>query len=282
MTNQKSNGRTSMDDRTCNFQLRAAELVRNAVHADHAFCLIGRDGIERRARGWSVGTHGCSRIDCSTPLLEPLGLTPLSAADTVRRTYITDQTWLGRIPELTSQPAARAVVLLADDATCFGLAGVSRLTPFEPEELRTLDKLVPAIAAGAATQLAADDLACQLAVMRALGPGLGRELIVNLEQRAIVWASEPGRMSSPCSPFEEHALTHSIEQRLLAAGSDEVLPTPIRLPMGLVVAAAELGPSSPFAERCAAARVQSFENCFNPLRGLSSRERAVARFLVNG
>ena len=149
-----------MDDRTCNFQLRAAELVRNAVHADHAFCLIGRDGIERRARGWSVGTHGCSRIDCSTPLLEPLGLTPLSAADTVRRTYITDQTWLGRIPELTSQPAARAVVLLADDATCFGLAGVSRLTPFEPEELWTLDKLVPAIAVGAATQFAVDDLAC--------------------------------------------------------------------------------------------------------------------------
>jgi len=145
-----------------------------------------------------------------------------------------------------------------------------------------LENLARVIAAGASTQLGVDDLECQVAVMQSLGAGPGTVAVVDLDAKTLLWTSDPRSGAGDLEPREEAMLAISIEQRLAAASTDEMLPTPIRLPLGLVVAAALLPDGAPFPGRCAAARIQAFDGRVDPLDGLSSRERTVARYLVNG
>src|SRR5258705_9981605 len=121
-----------------------------------------------------------------------------------------------------------------------------------------LENFARVTAAGASTQIGVDDLECQVAVVRALGPGVGTEIVVELEARSVLWISDPESEMRDLEPFEERLLIDSIEQRLVASANDEMPPTPIRMSIGLVASAAALGDDSPFPGRCAAARIQSF------------------------
>jgi DNA-binding CsgD family transcriptional regulator len=186
---------------------------------------------------------------------------------------------------LECEPRAQAVVSLDLEGLSFGVAGIGRSQTgfrFEARELVFLENIARVIAAGASTQLGVDDLECEVAVIRALGPGLGTEIVVDREAKRVLWTSDPHSVACGLESHEEHILVESIEQRLALHASDEMPPTPARMPIGLVVAAAALDEEALFPGRCAAARIQSFGDRIDPLEGLSSRERTVARFLVNG
>ena len=282
------------------FQLRIATLLRDGLATDYAFCLLGREGVDRATQGCCLDAAGPSYLRAPGPPLRAMELEGVLDPNETRRAHRLDELFslavsLGRAPanlawihegvQVGCDFAAQAIVLLKDETRSFGVAGLGWLGThrrFGDQDLSVLECVAPVIAAGASTQLAAHDLECEVAVMRVLGPGSGIEVLVDLDEKRVLWSSESESTALEPGSNEERALVSSVERRMLATTSDEMIPTPIRLPMGFVVAAAELTSTSPCRGRCAAARIQSFDDCVDPLKGLSSRERTVARFLVNG
>jgi DNA-binding NarL/FixJ family response regulator len=97
-----------------------------------------------------------------------------------------------------------------------------------------------------------------------------------------MWAAcreQPISWNEDIAPIE-HFIVAGAEGWLSARASDEILPTPFKLPIGLMTGAAEIDEPVLGAARCLAARVQAPRHA--PISDLSSRERTIARLLVRG
>ena len=95
-------------------------------------------------------------------------------------------------------------------------------------------------------------------------------------EQGIDWATD-------VLPIED-ALANAAQKSLESRAKQEALPTPPRLPNGIVTAVAKLDGDPVFGNaRCAVVRVDGFDaKAGAALDGLSRREREIARLLVAG
>lgn len=181
----------------------------------------------------------------------------------------------------------RAWLLLRDGQGVFAVVGLARSSAegrFLPAEKRRLEELVPLLTCAVRAELDSIDSRCELATVRALGAGHGTCLLFERDLERVVWASASGKSVDWALAIEpvEQLLARSIEELLEAQMKDEVLPTPPRLPLGMVVAVAPVGDETPFGLRCIAVGILGSAEDYSPIALLSARERAVARLLIKG
>jgi DNA-binding CsgD family transcriptional regulator len=181
----------------------------------------------------------------------------------------------------------RAWLLLRDGTGVFAVIGLARAAEephFSMAEKRKLEELVPLLKCAVRAELDSIDARCELATVRALGSGHGTCLLFERDQERVVWASSRGESvdwAVAIEPVEQH-LARCIEQLLEAQTRDEVLPTPPRLPLGIVVAVAPVADDTPFGSRNIAVGILASADDYSPIALLSARERAVARLLIKG
>jgi DNA-binding CsgD family transcriptional regulator len=181
----------------------------------------------------------------------------------------------------------RAWLLLRDASGVFGMVGLARSADearFSAQEKSKLEEIAPLLTCGVRAELDSIDARCELATVRALGSGHGTCLLFERDLERVVWASSHGKSIdwALAAPPVEQALARSIEELLEAQSRDEILPTPPRLPLGMVVAVAPVTDETPFGSRCIAVGILASANDYNPIALLSARERAVARLLIKG
>jgi DNA-binding CsgD family transcriptional regulator len=181
----------------------------------------------------------------------------------------------------------RAWLFLRDAQGVFGVVGLARAVEegrFSPVEKRKLEELVPLLTCAVRAELDSIDSRCELATVRALGSDHGTCLLFEPELERVVWASSRGKSVDWEVAIEpvEQLLARSIEELLQAQSNDEVLPTPPRLPLGMVVAVAPVRDQTPFGSRCIAVGILASADDYSPIALLSARERAVARLLIKG
>lgn len=181
----------------------------------------------------------------------------------------------------------RAWVLLRDGDGVVGVIGLARAAEedrFSAAEKRKLEELAPLLACGVRAELDSIDSRCELATVRALGATHGTCLLFEPELERVVWASSRGQSVDWALAIEpvEQLLARCIEELLEAQTRDDVLPTPPRLPLGVVVAVAPVRDETPFGPRCIAVGILPSAEVYSPIALLSARERSVARLLVKG
>jgi DNA-binding CsgD family transcriptional regulator len=181
----------------------------------------------------------------------------------------------------------RAWLLLRDVEGVFGIVGLARAAEegrFTSAEKRKLEELAPLLNCGVRAELDSIDSRCELATVRALGSGHGTCLLFERDQERVVWGSARGKSVDWALAIEpvEQLLARSIEELLQAQADDEVLPTPPRLPLGMVVAVAPVSDETPFGARCIAVGILASADDYSPISLLSGRERSVARLLIKG
>jgi DNA-binding CsgD family transcriptional regulator len=180
----------------------------------------------------------------------------------------------------------RAWMVLRDGVGVFGIVGLARGAEegdFSAAEQQKLEELAPLLNCGLRAELDSIDSRCELAVVRALGANHGTCLLFERDLERVVWASSHGKSvdwTHAIEPVEE-LLARSIEELLEAQTQDEVLPTPPRLPLGMVVAVAPVA-DTPFGSRCIAVGILATAQDYRPIALLSARERSVARLLIKG
>ncbi|MET0595075.1 MAG: helix-turn-helix transcriptional regulator [Polyangiaceae bacterium] len=180
----------------------------------------------------------------------------------------------------------RAWILLRDEGGVFGIVVLARSTAegdFSAAEKRKLEELAPLLNCGLRAELDAIDSRSELAAVRALGLNHGTCLLFERDLERVVWASARGKSVDWASAIEpvEQALARSIEELLEAQTRDEVLPTPPRLPLGMVISVAPVE-ETPFGSRCIAVGILATAEDYRPIALLSARERSVARLLIKG
>jgi DNA-binding CsgD family transcriptional regulator len=181
----------------------------------------------------------------------------------------------------------RAWLLLRDGEGVFAVVGLARAAEegcFSLNEKRKLEELAPLLTCGVRAELDSIDSRCELATVLALGSGHGTCLLFERDLERVVWASSRGKSIDWTLAIEpvEHALARSIEELLEAQTNDEVLPTPPRLPLGMVAAVAPVRDETPFGSRCIAVGILASAEDYSPIALLSARERSVARLLIKG
>jgi hypothetical protein len=272
------------------FQEQLVRSLQDMFSASSAFCLL----LGRHTRAYASGfrrdgADGQALYD-GEPFLRTLSygaptdgrfIRPLSelasAADAEKEAL---DRYFGKPPAVDQ--AAPLVVFLQNEAVCglVGLSGRGTERPFTETDLRRLEEFAPIVLAGAGAQLAAEELELEGIALRALGRGSGGYLLIDCEKKRVMWAASRER------PIEwqediakvEHFIVGGAEGWLAARASDDILPTPFKLPIGLMTAAAEIDETVLGVNRCLAARVQAAMHV--PISDLSSRERTVARLLV--
>jgi DNA-binding CsgD family transcriptional regulator len=178
----------------------------------------------------------------------------------------------------------RAWLFLRDAEGIFGIVGLARSSsegPFSLAEKRKLEELAPLLTCGVRAELDSIDSRCELATLRALGSAHNTCLLFERDLERVVWASVPEK-STDWALGIEPLLARCIEELLEAQTNDEVLPTPPRLPLGIVVAVAPVPDETPFGSHCIAVGILASADAYSPITLLSARERAVVRFLVKG
>jgi|SoiMethySBSTD1v2_1073268.scaffolds.fasta_scaffold04829_14 DNA-binding CsgD family transcriptional regulator len=181
----------------------------------------------------------------------------------------------------------RAWVLLRDGEGVVGVVGLARAAGegnFSDTEKRKLEELAPLLTCGVRAELDSIDARCELATVHALGAGHVTCLLFEPDLERVVWASSRGKSVDWALAIEpvEQLLGRTIEELLEAQTRDEVLPTPPRLPLGMVVAVAPVRDETPFGSRCIAVGILPSAEDYSPITLLSARERAVARLLIKG
>ena len=265
----------------------AVDAIRSVVSASAVSCIVQPN----RARM----PHGfCYEAGGERPLfLRDRLVTSIEAAEGRPETVYVDSMSPDALPfergDLFGHRADgdRAWLVLRDGAGVFGIVGLARSLDegnFSPAEKHKLEELVPLLACGVRAELDSIDARCELATVRALGAGHGTCLLFERDRERVVWASARGKSIDWAIAIEpvEQLLARSIEQLLDAQTKDEVLPTPPRLPLGIVVAAAPVQDETPFGSRCIAVGILASADDYSPILLLSARERAVVRLLVKG
>ena len=181
----------------------------------------------------------------------------------------------------------RAWLVLRDGEGIFGIVGLARSLDegaFSLSEKRKLEELAPLLTCAVRAELDSIDSRCELATLRALGTAYGTCLLFEPGLERVVWASSRGKSVDWVLAIEpaEQLLARCIEELLEAQSNDEVLPTPPRLPLGMVVAVAPVRDETPFGSRCIAVGILASADEYSPIALLSARERAVARLLIKG
>src|SRR5690349_4347209 len=262
--------------------------IRTVVAAP-AVCCIVQPNRARMPHGF------CFEADAESPLFLRDGLASILQAAQTRpgAVYIDSMTGDAGPPFETGDifghraDGDRAWLLLRDGEGIVGVIGLARTAAegsFTVAEQRKLEELAPLLTCGMRAELDCIDSRCELATVRALGSSHGTCLLFEPDLERVVWASARGESIDWAIAIEpvEQLLGRTIEELLDAQIKDEVLPTPPRLPLGMVVAVAPVRDETPFGSRCIAVGILSSADDYSPIALLSARERAVARLLIKG
>jgi len=272
------------------FRRRIIDALRDLVPSPAGFCFVGKDDGRAFGDATRVVDGSARRMDApdvalgataGTRLSAAFGFDPKSVVAGVRRVYQSDELWPAKerkaLPYFKqfSEPEGLTQALLLfvhEGGVLFGLAGVERRASdpdFTTRDLRALEDLAPFLEAAA---------------LRALGKVSGVVYVVDRDRKRVLFAADRQRgldWDEDVAPIEE-AIVESAEQWLAARARGDALPTPPRLPNGVVVAAVRIDGDPVFeGARCAAIRVKVKERA-QVIEGLSKRERDVARLLVAG
>ena len=287
------------------FRRRIIDALRDLVPSPAGFCFVGKDDGRAFGDATRVVDGSARRMDApdvalgataGTRLSAAFGFDPKSVVAGVRRVYQSDELWPAKerkaLPYFKqfSEPEGLTQALLLfvhEGGVLFGLAGVERRASdpdFTTRDLRALEDLAPFLVAGARAHQQYHELTREAAALRALGKVSGVVYVVDRDRKRVLFAADRQRgldWDEDVAPIEE-AIVESAEQWLAARARGDALPTPPRLPNGVVVAAVRIDGDPVFeGARCAAIRVKVKERA-QVIEGLSKRERDVARLLVAG
>ena len=280
------------------FLRRVIEALRSAAPCTAAFLCFGTDDSRayadstRFADGSFTGLAAADGVK----LTEALGFDVKSVVFGERSVFDANDLYpveaRQELPYFRDHGLATSHTVLAflhEGGVLFGVAGLHRAPDqpeFSREEIDRLEGLVRFVVAGARSQLAYDELSREGAALRALAKTRGTVIVVNLDAEKVVWAAnrESGISWSEDVLPHEDLLIGAAKELLAAKARSEALPTPPRLPMGIIsrVAAFEGDPVFGGAH-CVALYLEPVDDRREALLDhLSRREREIARLLVAG
>lgn len=259
------------------------EALRQVIPASVAYCILQM----RHARwpvGFSVSEQGGRPIRALHSVKRWLD-THMDFKKTSTHTVYFDSDL--RELDATSEPVLHHSVVALRDAE--GVAGILVLERaakeggFSAEQRGKLDALVPLLTHGARAQATAVDTKCELAILRALGPGTGLELIIDRATHRVIWAqrgSSSVNWEQEIDPSEA-SLIGAAERQLTQTPNETAFTPSARLHLGVLGSVSAILHTTPLARSCAALRLHMAEAQV-PMERLSNRERAVAQLLLNG
>jgi DNA-binding CsgD family transcriptional regulator len=282
------------------FRRRVIDAMRSIVKAPVGFFCLGTQDTRAYADGTRVVDDVLAPIlpHPGIKLSQAFGFVVADVAATTRRTYLADElypaTERAKLPYFQDHagPANVTQALLVffhEGGILFGLGGLERRAgdpPFTAEDSAALEALSPYVVAGARSQIAYDELAREASALRALGRTGGTLYVLDRETRHVLWAADREQgidWATDVLPIED-ALANAAQKSLESRAKGEALPTPPRLPNGVVVAVAKIDGDPVFGNaRCAVVRVEAMDGkAPAAMEGLSRREREIARLLVAG
>ncbi len=281
------------------FRRRVVDALRALVPSPAAFCFFGKED----ARAYGDVTHVVDGAVRPIPaaadqvrLSAAFGFDPKSVVAGSRRAYASTELWrpedkavLPYFSQCATPDGLTEALLLFmhEGGVLFGLAGLERRPtdpPFTEDDRLALEELAPFAIAGARAQLQYDDLTREAAALRALGKVNGVVYVVDRDLRRVIFAADRERgvyWDEDVAPIEDQVV-EGAERWLAARARGDALPTPPRLPSGIVFSVVRLEGDPVFGRaRCAAVRVE-VANVQTGMQILSKRERDIARLLVAG
>jgi DNA-binding CsgD family transcriptional regulator len=239
-------------------------------------------GTEASARPKLSQAFGIAATDVvATPRRAYLATELYPDAERMKLPYFKDHAALAKTTEAM-------LVFFHEGGVLFGLGGLERRAadpPFTPDDVAVLEGLAPFIVAGTRSQLAYDELAREASALRALGRVTGTLYVIDRDAKRILWAADRERGLDWAEDVLalEDGLVIAAEKSLDSRARGEALPTPPRLPNGVLVAVAKIDGDPVFGgARCAVVRVEPADGKPPAMEGLSRREREIARLLVAG
>jgi DNA-binding CsgD family transcriptional regulator len=156
--------------------------------------------------------------------------------------------------------------------------------PFSCREREQIERLGYLVTNAVVAQIDFMDAQCELAVLRSVGPGHKTYLLFDRNKATVLWGSEQARPLNWSRDVEpcERSIVNSAESLLVAQTGDDVLPTPMPGPFGLLVAASLISTETPFGSGCAVMGFRLMAEGGGVIMQLSEQERMVARLLVRG
>ncbi len=282
------------------FRRRVVDALRSTVKAPVGFFCLGTHDTLAYADATRVVDEALSPITQhpGMSLSQAFGFVVADVATTTRRAYLADELYpaaeRAKLPYFKDQAALASttqalLVFFHEGGVLFGLGGLERRAadpPFTAADAAALEALAPFVVAGARSQIAYDELAREASALRALGRAGGTLYVVDRETRKVLWAADREQgidWVTDVLPIED-ALANAAQKSLESRAKGEALPTPPRLPNGVVVAVAKIDGDPVFgAARCAVVRVEAMDGkAPAAMEGLSRREREIARLLVAG
>ena len=282
------------------FRRRVLDAMRTLVPAPCAFFCFGRD--DAHAYIDSIRLVGNDARSMAEPdgktLTEAFGFDTRSVVETQRRVYLAEELYPAEVRKDLPYFAKNAVpdaltdallVFLHEGGVLFGLAGLERREgdpKFDQEDVARLEDLTTFVMAGVRAQLAYEELSREASALRALGKIQGTLFVVDREAKKVLWAANRAEgidWKTDVLPIEAQVV-NAAEAALAAKTRGDALPTPPRLPCGVVQAVTKLEGDPVFgAARCAVVRTEPVDDkATAAMEGLSKREREIARLLVAG
>ena len=286
------------------FRRRAIDAMRSIVPAPVGFFCLGTHDTLAYADATRVvdGTLAQITPHPGCKLSQAFGFVVTDVVATTRRAYIANELYpdaeRAKLPYFRDHAATVAaggtagqalLVFFHEGGVLFGLGGLERRAGeplFTPADASALESLAPYVVAGARSQIAYDELAREAAALRALGRPGGTLYVLDRDSRKVLWAADREEgidWAADVLPIED-SLANAAQTSLESRARGEALPTPPRLPNGVVVAVAKIDGDPVFGgARCAVVRVESVDGkAPAAMEGLSRREREIARLLVAG
>lgn len=274
--------------------------MRQVADAPSGFLCLGRDDVHAYADGIRVLGKEVRVLDApeGTALTQAFGFDLRSVVETRRRVYLASELFPPEaLPELPyfrhntiGEGVTQALLLfLHEGGVLFGLAGLERRSgdeAFSPAEVQALEDLAPFLLAGVRAQLSYEELSREAAALRALTKLQGGLYVVDRDSKKVVWAANRNEgidWKTDVLPVQDQIVA-AAEASLQSKAKNEALPTPPRLPGGVVQGVARLDAEPVFpAARCAVVRIEPVDDkATRAMEGLSKREREIARLLVAG
>jgi DNA-binding CsgD family transcriptional regulator len=264
------------------FEESAAELLARSIPSAMAFCSLGRDA-RRRKPGVRVGSGALANEPVAIDLLEKFGLNAAPNRDPARRVFRASELWPEveqSAPSTIASRLARSIVLvLRQGEETIGVAGLERSPgepPFSDADLVALEDLGRYLAAGADAELELEELADELAAIRAVYSLEGTVLIVGAEPNPR--GPHVATTDLPEVAAERLQLVADAARALFESGGDALCPLVVPRANGTILRVAAL--ARPISGRSLALHVVFEEQRMND--NLSRREREIARMLVSG
>jgi DNA-binding CsgD family transcriptional regulator len=280
------------------FQRRAMDAMRSIVTADAAFAFLGTD--DARAGDLGLRALGPRTFPPSVPAAQRLsacfGYDPKHVVSAHQRVYFTSELYgpdehasvpFFRDNSLAAGLPEGAIVFAHEAGVLFGVFGLERKSgTFSTEERNALEELAIFLVAGARAQLAYEDLAREVACLRALSKKRGTLFVVDRDSKRVIWAANRHRGID----WREDVLAHEtlvvngLEATIEAKAHGAALPTPPRIGPEVVYAASRLENEPVFGNIRGGVLSTEPADEAHPtlLASLSKREREIARLLIAG